>query len=240
MRVINAVMQKGRRAGRAVLRSRAVAWAVRDLSHIVAAAPARSPWRLLAPIRSVLKGEVTVPRVLEICSTLDGAGIRFCLAGGWGIDALVGRQSRRHDDVDIAIADFDRTAPIACAALEAVGFECKERQHQPVWMPDQWALEDSANARIDLLSIDLDLLERSRHEGSSLVRDLGPGPVSFDDCVVTGTVGDRHLPCLSAAVQRLFHSGFFPRQVHLVDLAALDTEDTMDGPDPTPGSASGA
>jgi len=223
-----------------VLRSRAVAWAVRDLSHVVAAAPPTSPWRLLTPIRSMLKGEVTASRVLEICSALDRAGIRFCLAGGWGVDAIVGRQSRRHDDVDIAIADFDRTAPAACAVLKVVGFELKERHHQQTWMPDQWVLEDSLNAKIDLVSVDLDLLERSRYACSSPVRDLGPARVSFDDCVVTGTVADRELPCLSAAVQRLFHSGFVPRQVHLVDLAALETEDPVHRPDLTRAPACGA
>ena len=35
---------------------------------------------------------------------LEQFGIRYWLDGGWGVDALVGRQTREHRDVDI---DFD-------------------------------------------------------------------------------------------------------------------------------------
>lgn len=35
---------------------------------------------------------------------IEQLGIRYWLDGGWGVDALVGRQTREHRDVDI---DFD-------------------------------------------------------------------------------------------------------------------------------------
>ncbi len=41
--------------------------------------------------------------VLEIVHRLEGAGVVVWLDGGWGVDALLGRQTRPHDDVDVII-----------------------------------------------------------------------------------------------------------------------------------------
>ncbi|MGH9088892.1 MAG: nucleotidyltransferase domain-containing protein [Acidimicrobiales bacterium] len=182
----------------------------RRLSHRIAAAPDRTPLRLLAPLRSRLRGEVDVDRLLEILDVLDGAGIAHWLAGGWGVDALAGHQTRRHDDADLVIGDFDQRAPLACAALAAIGFELVERHHQPVWMPDQWILEDRGGASIDLVSLTWARLRRGGGE------DPSPAEV-----FVVGALGDRPVPCLSATTQRLFHSGFELRSVHRRDLEVL-------------------
>jgi lincosamide nucleotidyltransferase A/C/D/E len=42
---------------------------------------------------------VTGEDVLEILAALDGFGV--WIGGGWGIDALAGRQTRPHDDLDL-------------------------------------------------------------------------------------------------------------------------------------------
>jgi lincosamide nucleotidyltransferase A/C/D/E len=42
---------------------------------------------------------------VEYCLDVwERAGITVWLDGGWGVDALVGRPTREHDDLDIAIA----------------------------------------------------------------------------------------------------------------------------------------
>jgi lincosamide nucleotidyltransferase A/C/D/E len=43
--------------------------------------------------------------VIEIYSTLATVGICVGIDGGWGVDALLGRQTRPHKDLDIAIED---------------------------------------------------------------------------------------------------------------------------------------
>ena len=53
-------------------------------------------------------------------ATLEQAGVRVWLDGGWGIDALVGEQTREHDDLDCVIALSD--AEIARDALAVLGF----------------------------------------------------------------------------------------------------------------------
>ncbi|MGZ4382041.1 MAG: nucleotidyltransferase domain-containing protein, partial [Gaiellaceae bacterium] len=39
--------------------------------------------------------------VLEVLAALGEAGVRASLEGGWGVDALVGRQTREHEDLDL-------------------------------------------------------------------------------------------------------------------------------------------
>jgi len=193
-----------------VVRSALVGSAARALSHEVAAAPRWSPLRAIAPLRAALKGEVTASRLGEIAAALEAAGTDYWIAGGWGVDALVGHQTRHHDDVDVVIGAFATRAPGACAALLQIGFELTERHQQPVWMPDQWTLEDRRGARVDLLSLDWGLLQR---EAPWLLDQRGVFTV--------GNVGGRAVPCLSAATQRLFHSGFATRCIDRHDLPLL-------------------
>ena len=41
--------------------------------------------------------------VIEAMTVLRAAGITAWIGGGWGIDALVGEQTRVHRDLDLAI-----------------------------------------------------------------------------------------------------------------------------------------
>jgi lincosamide nucleotidyltransferase A/C/D/E len=58
---------------------------------------------------------MSVSDVLEVVEVVGSVGCRFWLEGGWGVDALVGRVTRPHRDVDV---DFD--AACEDAVLEAL------------------------------------------------------------------------------------------------------------------------
>jgi lincosamide nucleotidyltransferase A/C/D/E len=167
-----------------------------------------------------MKGEVEANRVLQIIQAVEGSGIRCWLAGGWGVDALIGHQTRRHDDVDLVVEDFPRQAPKACDALSTIGFRLTGRYHQPVWMPDQWTLEDDHACRIDLLSLDWERLAVAGVPGA----DEAP-LASLEELMATsvteGMIGGTRVSCLTADVQRVFHSGFEPRHSDRHDLAEL-------------------
>jgi len=47
---------------------------------------------------------MAIAEVLAVLDAVRSTGCRFWLEGGWGVDALVGRQTRPHRDVDV---DFD-------------------------------------------------------------------------------------------------------------------------------------
>src|SRR5215467_5475414 len=62
--------------------------------------------------------------VLEIIHQLEEAGVVVWLDGGWGVDALLGRQTRPHDDVDVVIS-FDQI-PLAEEILRGAGYVVTE------------------------------------------------------------------------------------------------------------------
>ncbi|MCL1831117.1 MAG: aminoglycoside nucleotidyltransferase [Oscillospiraceae bacterium] len=49
-------------------------------------------------------GEMTKQDVISILQMAEANGITVYIDGGWGVDALLGIQTRKHEDLDIAIA----------------------------------------------------------------------------------------------------------------------------------------
>jgi lincosamide nucleotidyltransferase A/C/D/E len=75
----------------------------------------------------------------DVCAFLDlveSLGIEVWLDGGWAVDAWLGRQTRRHADVDIVI----ETAALAILvdALRARGYDDVPRDDTRAWN-SSWA-----------------------------------------------------------------------------------------------------
>jgi hypothetical protein len=71
--------------------------------------------------------KITANDVLEIIQLFELHRIDLHIDGGWGVDALLGRQTRTHADLDIAVEHKD-VAQIR-AMLEARGYRdmaCKD------------------------------------------------------------------------------------------------------------------
>ena len=61
--------------------------------------------------------ETTIAGVHWYIDLFDSLGINVWIAGGWGVDALLGNQTRVHQDLDIVLPEAD------AAALRAALFE---------------------------------------------------------------------------------------------------------------------
>jgi aminoglycoside N3'-acetyltransferase len=68
----------------------------------------------------ILRDETTAADVVSFVRLLREHGIDPCLDGGWGVDALLGWQSRPHSDLDIALEHCH--VPAVRALLEARGY----------------------------------------------------------------------------------------------------------------------
>jgi lincosamide nucleotidyltransferase A/C/D/E len=82
----------------------------------------------------------------RVLDRLEGAGLAVWLDGGWGVDALLGRHSRPHRDLDLVIAREDG-AP-ARDALASLGF-----RHDPTavpGLPARLVLADEGGRTVDL------------------------------------------------------------------------------------------
>ncbi len=76
---------------------------------------------------------VTVPDACEILEMLSEASIKVFLDGGWGVDALIGRETRIHNDIDLFVEKKDYGKAISVSinpqaqVLFHLGYECDEK-----------------------------------------------------------------------------------------------------------------
>ncbi len=149
-------------------------------------------------------------QVLLVLDALEATGCSFWLEGGWGIDALVGRQTRPHQDVDI---DFDgNCADEVISAIEAIGY----KEHL-----------DERPTRIEFLHpdgscVDLHPLVILPHGGARQIAPDGSTWTFQAEWFTLGSLGGRSVPCYTDAGQRYFHSGYEHREVDTADLVVLD------------------
>jgi lincosamide nucleotidyltransferase A/C/D/E len=138
--------------------------------------------------------------VLTVLDRLEGAGLVVWLDGGWGVDALVGFQSRPHQDLDLAIARGDR--PTAQAALATLGFE-RDPTVVP-GLPARVLLADPEGRQVDLHLLVFD----GQGNGWQEVGEDAWGAYPAGDLTATGTVGGRQVRCLTPQLQVRHHLGY--------------------------------
>jgi lincosamide nucleotidyltransferase A/C/D/E len=155
---------------------------------------------------------MTADEAIAVIESLEAAGIRVWLDGGWGVDALLGEQTRDHDDVDVVLPleDVDR----AIVALSALGFAVTLDER-----PTRLVLEDAAGRRIDVHPIVLD--------GDGSGRQIGAGPDGSDapypaeGLAGRGRVGGRQVACLTPELLLLHHRGYAPTSKDRRDVSLL-------------------
>jgi lincosamide nucleotidyltransferase A/C/D/E len=185
--------------------------------------------RVLGPLRDRVRGVMGVDDVLRVLRALEAGGVPFWVAGGWGVDALAGRQTRSHRDLDIVIDDYDRNLARAIAALAPLGFRLVSSQERRAWMPHNTVLEDGRRRGVDLDSLNWDKLAAEFGPPGS-DRDARP---QFEQRVFAeGSIGGQATPCLSAEAQSLFHSLFELTAHQQHDVAILCDELGAWIPDP--------
>lgn len=81
-----------------------------------------------------------------LIAALQTHGVDACVGGGWAVDALVGRQTRTHADLDLWVDAADFEALVAALATEGV-----DRLHPwPGDRPWNFVLHDGTSRRLDL------------------------------------------------------------------------------------------
>lgn len=152
---------------------------------------------------------MSVEQVLAVLDVLERAGARVWLDGGWGVDALVGRQTRPHRDLDLALDARDEDA--ALIALGTLGYEIETDER-----PTRVELAVPGERWVDLHPLTFEAGGDGIQWGPAGERWVYPAA-----CFVTGSLGGRAAGCISAAQQVLFHSGYELRDKDRHDLALL-------------------
>jgi lincosamide nucleotidyltransferase A/C/D/E len=149
---------------------------------------------------------VTGPQAVAVLDLLTEAGIRCWIGGGWGIDALVGIQTRDHGDLDVVAHPGEPARDL----LVAAAFE-------PVvdWWPVRVALRHADGHEVDLHPVE-------RIDDGWLQQGLDGTTYTYPDSELTlGNIAGRVVPVISAALQLRFHQGYEPSETDRTDIAHL-------------------
>jgi len=160
--------------------------------------------------------------VISIYQRLLSNGIQVWLTGGWGIDALLGMQTRPHKDLDaiILLDDVVRMREL----LDRDGYGLRELWSENRWVVDAqgvetataFVLRDSEGREIDAHAMRLD--DRGNGvpaweaDGFSLKRQ---------DLAGEGMIAGFAVQCLAPEMQVLCHTGYELPDEQLRDLELL-------------------
>jgi lincosamide nucleotidyltransferase A/C/D/E len=154
---------------------------------------------------------VTSADVLEIYSTLTGLGIHIWIDGGWGVDALLGRQTRLHKDLDIAIEDL-QVGQIE-SFLKESGYRRTKRE---IEQPFNFVLADESGREIDVHVISLD-------GGGNGIYGPPQNDLMYpaESLTGTGTISGVSVRCISPQWMVRFHSGYELTEKDYQDVSAI-------------------
>lgn len=147
--------------------------------------------------------------VLRVLAILEGTGRGYWVAGGWGVDALVGKQTRMHRDLDLAIDSVAESPAIESLFRHSYVIETD-------WRPVRVALVAPGGRCVDLHPVVFG------PDGNGVQADVDDGSFLYpQECFVTGIIAGQVVPCLSLEQQLRFHTGYEPRDIDLADLRTL-------------------
>jgi lincosamide nucleotidyltransferase A/C/D/E len=161
---------------------------------------------------------MTAADVVEVLELLEGARIEAWVDGGWGVDALLGEQTREHDDLDLTVPAG--SVPAARAFLEAAGFATLRD-----WLPVALALRDPSGREVDLHP-----LAPSRDGGGDQAQPKGP-PFHYGP-PAGGRIAGRPVRCVAAETQLRAHLGYPPTAKDQRDVRLLVERFGLEPPPP--------
>lgn len=142
---------------------------------------------------------------------LEQAGIPIWLDGGWGIDALLGRETRPHHDLDVIVRVSD--VPKVLELLRPANFVVREGSTLHAFV-----LTSPSGDELDFHTVTF------QSDGTALHQmDNGSDWVfPFDAFTGEGTVDGARVQCLSAVTQVRCHAqGYVPSEEDFRDMELL-------------------
>lgn len=154
---------------------------------------------------------MTTDMVHWFLDLFDELDIKVWLDGGWGVDALLGEQTRKHQDLDIIISWED--SAVLTESLFAHGF---------VDIPTDDHTDRNFVMGHQLHGmIDFHVVERTEDGGAV----YGPGEldwiISELELDAVGLIGGRKVRCLSVDYQVRSHTGYTLQDTDFADMQAL-------------------
>jgi len=152
------------------------------------------------------EAEMTAADVVDIITLLEQNGIEVNVDGGWGVDALLGEQTRKHEDLDIALQY--KFVPKLRELLEARGYKDIPRFDTSEW---NFVLGDDKGHLIDIHAYTFD-------ENGNNIFGITYKPRHLTG---TGIINDCTVKCIPPDVMVEFHTGYEKDEKDYQDVKAL-------------------
>ena len=154
---------------------------------------------------------MTATDVIGLYAELETMGITMWVDGGWGVDALLGQQSRPHKDLDIVIQqkDVSRLREL----LEARGYKGIKLEEARPW---NFVLGDAKGRELDVHVIVVN------DKGNGLYGPAQNGEMyPAASLTGTGSICGQAVRCISPEWAVKFHSGYQLKEKDFRDVSAL-------------------
>lgn len=156
----------------------------------------------MVAIRAEMSGDAAV----ELLQLFAQNGIDIFVDGGWGVDALLGEQTRSHEDLDVALQHRD--VPRLRALLEARGY--KDAPRDDTWECN-FVMGDNKGHEIDIHSYTFDA------HGKNVFGVEYP----LDSLTGAGSIQGYPVKCISVEWMVKFHTGYKLDENDYRDVSAL-------------------
>jgi len=150
--------------------------------------------------------EMSGDAVVQLLQLFDQHGIGVVVDGGWGVDALLGEQTRVHGDLDIALEHQD--VPKLRALLEARGYRDVPRDDT---RNCNFVMGDEHGHEVDFHSYTFDT------HGKLVFGVEYPS----DSLTGTGSIRGYPVKCISVEWMVKFHSGYELDENDYLDVSTL-------------------
>jgi lincosamide nucleotidyltransferase A/C/D/E len=148
--------------------------------------------------------------VIHIYQLLSNHGIRVWLTGGWGIDALLGEQTRPHKDLDVLMLLDDVHQVFELFGQEGYILE-------RLWEENRWGV-DSEGRKTATAFVLKDPVGREFDAHAMRIDEQGDGLPAWDvvegfiftrqDLAGLGSIDGVAVTCISAESQMVCHDGY--------------------------------
>jgi lincosamide nucleotidyltransferase A/C/D/E len=156
--------------------------------------------------------EMSSASLVELLHLLEGANIPVWLDGGWGVDALLQRQSRRHEDLDVVLAVSD--VPMLRALLGKRGFAVARGKP-----PDSFVLANGSGLEVDVHAARFD----EKGNGVYRMQNGEDWVYTADHLSGCGKIEELTVRCLTPEAQVFCHAhGYVPAEKDYHDMQLLE------------------
>lgn len=178
------------------------------------------------PASCIVRVVMEAADVVALLSDAEAEGIEAWVMGGWGVDALLGRETREHHDVDLLVEVkglerfrlqlAGRGYRFAYVWWEEVLWVRDAAWRSPLEEPTAFVYRNAGGDEVDVHVVRID--------DAGAIEMLWRAPYAFtaEGLAGAGTIGGHPVRCLTAELQRRAHTGYELPEHHLRDLQLLD------------------